>query len=171
MILLWNTKGDNNMNDITVNDNQAIAARLCCPTCGNTQLSVVTDRDFGAAAVGGVVNTAIGGLGSGILSAASNLQQQTFFVCSGCGTRFRNPNELRSEAALYGKRSKGITIACIILLALCGFLLITSISTFLTVFSLFFMAVLLFCIVFMKNKAKKPLRELQKIESGMKQYI
>lgn len=149
-------------------------SRICCPMCGNKNLHVTTDRDWGAAVLGGVTGTVIGGLGSGALNAASNLQQQTFFVCHNCGHRFRRPEELAREAQLYGKRSKGINIACVILIALCVILMSVGIKTnfiVITVLFGFLAAILILCIVFMRAKANKPKKELEEIKQGMAKFL
>lgn len=156
------------------NFNVAQNQNICCPKCGNRNLQVTTDRDWGAAALGGVVGTATGGLGSGLLNAASNLQQQTFFVCPNCGNRFRRPEELMQEAKMYGKRSNVISIICGIMLALCLLLMIVGInisSTFIIVFSCITAAIFVLCIVFMRAKANKPKKELEEITQGMRRYL
>lgn len=147
---------------------------ICCPKCGNRNLQVTTDRDWGSAAIGGVVGTAVGGLGSGMINAASNLKQQTFFVCPDCSHRFRSPQELEEEAQIYGKRSKVISIVCVLMLALCTLLLIIGIKfgvVFINVFSVICAALFVLCMVFMNAKANKPKKALQEITEGMRRFL
>lgn len=148
--------------------------RLCCPHCGERNLQITTDRDWNAAALGGVVGTAVGGLGSGMLNAASNLKQQTFFICPSCAHRFRSPQELEEEAQIYGKRSKVISIVCVLMLALCALLLVIGIKfgvVFLSVFSVICAALFVLCMVFMNTKANKPKKALQEITEGMRRFL
>lgn len=143
---------------------------LCCPNCGSTQLIVTTDRDWGAAALGGIAGAAVGGVVSGAIGAASNLQQQTFFVCTDCGHRFRNPQELENEAKIYGKRSILVSIVSGIMILLCLILIIAVDLVFLDIFFGSIAAIFVLCIIFMNIKARKPKKELEEIQKGMSRF-
>lgn len=144
--------------------------KLCCPNCGSTQLTVTTDRDWGAAALGGIAGAAVGGVVSGAIGVASNLQQQTFFVCSDCGHRFRNPKELENEAKIYGKRSILVSIVSGVMILLCLILIIAVDLVFIDIFFGAIAAILIVCIIFMNKKAQKPKKELEEIQRGMSRF-
>ena len=144
--------------------------KLCCPNCGSTQLTVTTDRDWGAAALGGIAGAAVGGVVSGAIGVASNLQQQTFFVCTDCGHRFRSPQELENEAKIYGKRSILVSIVSGVMILLCLILIIAVDLVFIDIFFGAIAAILIVCIIFMNKKAQKPKKELEEIQRGMSRF-
>lgn len=149
-------------------------AKICCPHCGEKSLQVTTDRDWNAAAVGGGVGTAVGGLGSGMINAASNLRQQTFFVYPKCGNRFKNPRELEADVKLFGRRSKIITVASSIVLALCVFLIVLGVSLglmFLIVLGLLMSVIIALRMVYAGSRASKPKKELSEIQQEMRRFL
>ena len=146
--------------------------QLVCPCCGSTDLAMATDRDIAGAVANGAVAFAVGGALGGISSAASNLKQQTFWVCKKCGNRFRNPKELKAEADMYQKRFKALMIFGGIVAVIC---LIASIAIFSTtavvgVLFLLFAAFFSLTPLILRKKANDRYRELKEIEDGMRQF-
>lgn len=146
--------------------------QLCCPCCGSKELAMTTDRDISGAVANGAVAFAFGGAFSGIASAASNLQQQTFWVCKKCGKKFRNPLELKNEADIYQKRFK-------ILMTVDGILGVLSLILAIVMFSkvgaigilfLFFGVLLLLLPLVLRGKASRRYKELKEIEDGMSRF-
>ena len=154
--------------------NQSSLPELCCPHCGNKELSPLSERDLGGALAGGIAGAALSGsLLGGAATAATYMDAQTFWLCKKCGHKFRNPSELLKEYNVFKKRAIGLSIACGIFGVLSLVLTIGMFSMDLGVIGVFaLIATVIFILVPLltfgrANKRKKAYDELI---SGMKRF-
>lgn len=147
--------------------------KLCCPQCGGSELTAVTDRDIAGAIGSGIIAAGAAGALGGIASAASNLNQRTFWLCKNCGHKFRNPEELRSEAKMYQKRFTGLMIFAGVI-ALLSFILAFALFSKSAVLGILFLLLGLILVLLpltVRAKASSRQKELAQIENGMKQFL
>lgn len=108
---------------------------LCCPHCGNPDLQVTNEVNtqttgsgysVGQGCLGyllfGPLGLLCGGCGSGQKTTTTNT---TFWVCSKCGHKFQNPDDIRKTAET--QRTSAMTCAVVLPLALTVLCIILSV--------------------------------------------
>ena len=156
--------------------------KLCCPRCGNENLQVTTQVDVktqgknysgGKGCLGFLMFGPLGLLcGSCGQKQTTSTTNTDYFVCTKCGNKFRNPEDLRAEIEKMEKAP-----AVFIVLAIIFAVILLILSAFADEMSgfLIFMAVLVFVVfgisgLAIKHQVTAKRNELYYIESGMRRF-
>lgn len=178
-----NLQTTNNVVNSQITDTN-VPSDLFCPSCGSHELQLIVEND--TITTGKNFSAGKGCLGYllmgplGILCGSCGQQQKTivknkqFFVCSKCGKKFRNPEELRTQLEQNKKNVKTIGIVGIILTVIMFIYAIFMSKSFGMSFMILFPIMFAVCMgilfVVMCNTKNKTEEELNVLEKEMAKF-
>ena len=160
---------------------------FCCPRCGNDDLQATTEtntqtqgKNYSAGqgclgyTLAGPFGLLCGLCGAGKTTTTAN---KTYWVCSKCGKKFRNPDEIREEIKNSPSLSmrSAVIISAVITAILLVFMLSFTQSAFVWIMgAVMFLSGFFGCLMTKKDTdAKREVlqKELKEIEDGMREHI
>ena len=159
---------------------------FCCPHCGNKDLLVTTETNTqtkgsnysgGKGCLGfllfGPLGLLCGSCGKGKETTTTN---DTYFVCSKCGKRFKHPDELRKEISSLQSLTAQRVIPSMVLALIVSITIIVTLRSAKVAFA--FAAILIsvsalasYLVKRMNDSARKKLEaELHELESSMNRF-
>lgn len=178
-----NKKVHNSISDEKINDDEVLIdtphKQLCCPKCKSTHLQATVETSTSTRTTGNSYSLAKGCLGSMVFGTtgwifgalgqhprtAVETKNRDYWICTACGTKFRNTCDWRKEIEEKG-RSLKVNLMLAIIIVIIAVLLFTGSELSALLGVVFLIIAIVNGVVFLagKTKIEKEYLELEELE-------